>query len=302
MSLGSERDQTFRKLSNIKIHVDDAGASETISKIYVDLIRNKQIQGCSVLATGTGLETFIAELRKLPISVRRKVSYSIHLDLCEGIPISKIVNSRLISKKTGKFQSGFIFLFIELILSNRNRRSRLISEITEEWRAQIEYLNSSFEKLIEFEGLDSHRHFHVMPYIFPVAKKLSEDYNLDLRLPIEKIHCEEFFSIFSIHFLTGLLKSVLIRMFLRREKPCTNFIGVLYSGKMSVKNVITGIHKITQENNPQEVLTTVLFHPGQDIAYVDSINTGRLFKNWYSSVDRKKELQELIKLGHILSN
>lgn len=302
MSLGSERDQRFRKLSNVKIHVDDAGASETISKIYADLIRNKQIQGCSVLATGTGLETFSAELRKLPISVRSKVSYSIHLDLCEGTPISKIVNSRLTSEKTGKFRGGFVFLYMKLVLSNRNRRNQLISEITEEWRAQIEYLNLSFEKLIEFEGLDSHRHFHVMPYIFPVAKKLSEDYNLDLRLPIEKIHYEEFFSMFSIHFLTGLLKSFLIRIFLRREKPCTNFIGVLYSGKMSVKNVITGLHKITQENKPQEILTTVLFHPGQDIAYVDRLNTGRLFKNWYSSVDRKNELQELIKLNNMLSN
>ena len=283
------------KSINLNIIVDDTGASEEISKAHLILIKNAQVQGISVLPNGSGLETLKSGLRDIPERIRQSISYSIHLDICEGSPLN-IANLNEIKTDTyGKFSYSYSGLLFELFFASNRRRNQKLRAIEKEWRFQITHLKEFFGDLVVFTGVDSHRHFHTNPYLLTISKKLAQEYNLNLRIPREKIYFSGYRSLISTPYLIGICKLLVINFFLRKEKrKNSRFLGVLHSGKMNVDNVLSGVIKnLTKSSSKHSETFDILFHPGRDIECRTDYTKKRMFRQWYSHIDRDIESEEI---------
>ena len=281
---------------DIRIIVDDTAATSAISLSHLELIKSSQIEGCSILPNGTGLETFKQGLKSIPDEKRKRVSYSIHLDICEGIPTLNSQLNLVRTDKFGNFKYSFAMLFFELFFSKKHEREKKLKYIESEWRQQISYIQKYFEGIIEFSGVDSHRHFHTNPYLLKVARKLAQDFGLNLRIPKENFYFTNFREALSISFPIGICKLTILNLFLRKEKRDGKyFLGVLHSGNMTASKTIYGVLKIvSRRKDGDDVRVEVLFHPGRDIDVINDIRKNLIFREWYSSFNRDRELQQIV--------
>jgi len=281
---------------DIRIIIDDTAATSAISLSHLELIRSSQIDGCSILPNGAGLETFKLGLKSIPDEKRKRVSYSIHLDICEGIPTLNSQLNLMRTDKFGNFEYSFAIFFFELFFSTKHVREKKLKYIESEWRHQISYIQNYFEGIIEFSGVDSHRHFHTNPYLKKVARNLARDFGLNLRIPKENFYLTNLREAFSISFLVGICKLTILNLFLRKEKRDGKyFLGVLHSGNMTASKTISGILKIvSRSKDGGDVRIDVLFHPGRDIDVINDIRKNLIFREWYSSFNRDRELEEIV--------
>ena len=290
------------KSIDVNVIVDDTGASEEISNAHLILIKTGQVQGISILPTGSGLETLKNGLRDLPEHTRRSISYSVHLDICEGSPLNTATSHAIETDAYGKFNYSYFRLLIELFLASKGKRDQKLQAIEEEWSFQITYLQEFLGDLVVFTGVDSHRHFHTNPYLLTISKKLAQQYNLNLRIPREKIYFCGYRSLVSSQYLIGICKLLIINFFLRKEQgKGSRFLGVLYSGKMNVENIVSGLIKnLSKSSNQHPETFDVLFHPGRDIGLRVDFTKKRIFRKWYSHTDRDLENEEIKKLRGII--
>lgn len=290
------------KSINLNIIVDDTGASEEISNAHLNLIKSAQVQGISVLPTGTGLDTLKHGLRDIPERTRKSISYSIHLDICEGSPLNIANLDAIETDECGKFSYSYSRLLIRLLFASNRKRYQTLRAIEEEWRFQISYLQEFFEGLIIFTGVNSHRHFHTNPFLLDISKKLAQEFNLNLRIPRERVYLPNCGSLFSKSYLIGICKTLIIKFFLRNEHGKeTKFLGVLNSGKMNVNNVISGLLKnLSKSSNQHSETFEVLFHPGRDMGMRTDFTKKRMFRQWYSHTDRELEMEEIKRLRVVL--
>ena len=287
---------------DIRIIVDDTAATSAISLLHLELIKSSQIDGCSILPNGAGLETFKQGLKSIPDEERKKVSYSVHLDICEGIPTMNSQQNLVRTDKFGNFKYSFAMFFFELFFSTKHEREKKLKYIESEWRHQISYIQRYFAGVIEFSGVDSHRHFHTNPYLLKLARKLAQDFGLDLRIPKENFYLTNFRETFSISFLIGICKLTILNLFLRKEKwDGRFFLGVLHSGNMTASKTISGILEIlSRRQDGDDVRIDVLFHPGRDIDVINDISKKLIFREWYSSFNRDRELQQIVILRNFM--
>jgi hypothetical protein len=287
-------------LKNIKLDmriiVDDTAATSVISLSHLELIKSSQIEGCSILPNGGGLETFKQGLKSIPVEKRKRVLYSIHLDICEGVPTLNSQLNLMRTDKFGNFKYSFVLFFFELFFSTKHVREKKLKFIESEWRNQISSIQKYFVGIIEFSGVDSHRHFHANPYLKKVARNLAKDFGLNLRIPKENFYLTNLREVFSMSFLVGICKLTILNLFLRKEKRDGRyFLGVLHSGNMTASKTISGILKIvSRSKDGDDVRIDVLFHPGRDIEVINDIRKNLIFREWYSSINRDRELQEII--------
>ena len=117
-----------------------------------------------------------------------------------------------------------------------------------------------------------------------------------LRIPKENFYLTNFREAFSISFLIGTCKLTILNLFLRKEKRDGKyFLGVLQSGNMTASKTISGILKIvSRRKDGDDVRIDVLFHPGRDVDVINDIRKNLIFREWYSSFNRDRELQQIV--------
>jgi predicted glycoside hydrolase/deacetylase ChbG (UPF0249 family) len=287
-----------------RVIVDDTAATSDISNVHLELIKNAQINGCSILANGPALETVRQGLQNISFVNRTRVSYSIHLDICEGRPT---MNSNVFPMKIdkfGNFNYSYFLLLFDLLLSTKSTKKQKLTAIENEWRNQISSIQNYFKDIIDFSGVDSHRHFHTNPFLLRISKDLAEEFGLNLRIPKEKYYLIKIREFFSKKYLIGISKLTLLNVFLRNESQEGNyFLGVLHSGDMTANKVISGILKIVSSSRDGEsVVIDILFHPGRDLDSINDSSKKTIFRKWYSSHNRELELQEIMKLRAIIDS
>lgn len=152
-------------MKNLIVNADDLGWTGGVNLGIAEAHGNGIVTSASLLANG---EAFVSavELAK----GREDLGVGVHLNLSDGPPTAprELVISLL--NDEGVFAGG-----PESILVKLARRSMLLSEVEEEWDAQIAKVR---EAGISPTHLDGHKHVHMLPGLFEIALKLAKRHEI----------------------------------------------------------------------------------------------------------------------------
>jgi len=283
----------------ITVHADDMGATSSITSLYLDLMENSVINQASIMAN-------CIDFKELEINLNNRnfdteLNFFLHLNLIEG-PALTISGKSLITDSDGNLNLSFARIIFLLLVLNKSSKNMLLKAIEVEWIAQFEILNQFLNQFefCRFIGVDSHMHIHMLPKLFEIAARISSfTSDKQLRIPKEKIYISRLGDLFSGSYYRGLVKNLTIKFLMRinRIKTENNFIGIIYSGRMSSEIAFKGIKKTFGklcEIEDKSRKVTVLFHPGQ-CKKEELVNlTSKLTKKWYLSESRNFEYNELL--------
>lgn len=282
--------------STLIVHIDDYGVTENYSQDVLKAIRHDVVDHVSILPNGYFTENAIRLLKPY----KDKVKVSVHLNLVEGFPLAN--NGDLLLSSNGEFQVGFLKLIMFPIVKSRSKYSNLRRQIKNEFRLQIEkILNEWPEK--KTVSIDSHRHIHLIPFVFDIVVELAEEYQLNkIRIidesfyfciyPIKNIKAYlngNILKHFVIKYLSYLAKKKLIHLkkvhfYEKNEK----FLGILFSDLMSVANIKKGLISLPG------MRVRALFHSGVKLHGESYLGTNNAFLNYYESHTRMDEKIEIL--------
>jgi chitin disaccharide deacetylase len=278
----------------IILHADDFGWNDNISSNIIDCVKSNKLNSLSIIVNSSNIENIFNNYKKL--FFEKKTRLSLHLNLAEGKP-TLLDKSSILINQNGEFKYTFIKFFFKYFLSSKKTKNVIKVDLTNEISAQID----KYTRLINDDNyplnIDSHTHFHMIPIIFKILTNLIDNYKIKyIRIPEEKY----FFSksnikmYFSLNIFKHLLLnflSILNRLQLKKYPHCKQtkyFIGVLYSGKMTLSSIDKALEKIIKKRvNTNSKIIEILLHPGGE-PQINKINwtNNNGFKNYYSSKNR----------------
>lgn len=281
----------------IIFHSDDAGATTHVTEQILQAWRNGLIESQSVLANGDAVEMLARELAADPA---RPLRIAVHLNLSEGRALSPAAAAPLLVDETGALACTFGGL---IRAWTRPSRGELIEQIEAEWQLQI-------DKVREIAGprpitaLDGHQHFHMLPFLFPVAARLAKKNGIpEIRVSREVFHLSPSRrDNLSAKFAVNVVKHFVLRACATRAWPVLRehgltspdaLVGVLFTGNMTEAVATAGI-RASRKKGLRSV--EVLFHVGG--ATADEAARWRSVPEigaFYLSADRDVEMAELTK-------
>jgi predicted glycoside hydrolase/deacetylase ChbG (UPF0249 family) len=152
------------------INADDFGFAPGVTRGIVEAHLAGSVTSTSMMANGVDWENAVRLARS-----NRKLDVGIHLNLVQGRPLLRVPT--LTDPRTSEFYPLGAF-------ARRAMRGRIdADELEAETRAQIERVRGAG---IAVTHLDSHRHAHAMPGIFPVVARVASDVGIRvIRIPRE---------------------------------------------------------------------------------------------------------------------
>ena len=289
----------------VTVHADDMGATSSITSLYLDLMENRIINQSSIMANCIDFEELKFNLNDRNIVT--ELNFYLHLNLIEG-PALTITGKSLITDSNGNLNLSFTKIIFLLLVLNKTNKAKFLKAIEAEWIAQYETLDQFLDQFefCKFIGVDSHMHIHMLPKLYEIASRIAlfTPYK-QLRIPKERIYLSEFRDLFSFSYYKGIVKNLTLKLLMRinRIEAQNDFIGVVYSGRMSSEIAFNGIKRTLGKLNRSEDKSrkiTVLFHPGQCKNEELGILTSRLTKRWYLSERRNFEYKELLVFHSLL--
>ncbi len=154
------------------INADDFGFSSGVTRGIVEAHAAGSVTSTSIMANGMDWENAVRCARG-----NRSLGVGVHLNLVQGRPLLRVPS--LTDPATSEFYS----------LGALSRRAMLgrvdAGELEAETRAQIERVRGVG---IVVTHLDSHRHSHVMPGIFPIVQRVAIETGIRaIRIPREPL-------------------------------------------------------------------------------------------------------------------
>jgi len=281
-------------IQKIFLHADDFGNSFHISETIYKCFKRGSLSSTSIIVNSDDLDDSIKLIKD------KKIRKVLHLNIAEGKSVSNKKFQYLSDENSHFFRTWQGFVFEYYCLSNKKKRDIIKSEIKEEFKNQILlYCNKLQTKEI---NIDSHQHYHEIPFITDILIELKNE--MDINILNIRVTKEKFFWAISslndfknylginffVHFLLNFLATKVIKKFDKENiKYNDAFIGVLFSGDMTLKAIKKGLEKVKNANEIE-----ILLHPG----YISEEEKMRFdnnqFKRWYTSKNRKKEMAVLI--------
>ncbi len=154
------------------INADDFGFSEGVTCGIVEAFAAGSATSTSIMANGVDWENAVRLARANP-----KLGVGVHLNLVQGRPLLRVPS--LTDAATGEFHSLGA-------LARRAWAGRVdAGELAAETRAQIERVRGAG---IAVTHLDSHRHSHILPGIWPIVTGVTRDTGIRvIRIPREPL-------------------------------------------------------------------------------------------------------------------
>lgn len=231
-------------------HSDDYGFTSSVTQRIADAWEQGLLDSFSIMANGDALEEGAARLGSRP---DRQVRIAVHLNLFEGQASADPNDVPLITDAAGRLNNTFAGLLMRGLGGSKARRNALLSQVEREWRAQIERVRTICAPR-PIAALDSHLHFHMLPFLFPTALKLAEEFGIgEIRVTREPFYLSPVLAdSLSPAFAANLLKSLVLRVCVRRVGGALRsslvsdtdaFVGILYTGRMSKASALAGIER-----------------------------------------------------------
>ena len=276
------------------MHADDFGNTINISKCIYKCFKNGSLNSTSIIVNSPYFKESIEFIKDEPI---RKV---LHLNIVENKAVTS-KNFNLLTDKNHHFYKSWQRLVFEYYcLFDKEKKAKIKEEIKEEYENQI--LLYCLKMQTKEICIDSHQHTHKIPFVTDILIELIEEMNinvLNVRVTKEKFFwaigsfCDlkNYLGInFFVHFLLNFLSRKMIKKFDRANiKYNDAFIGVLFSGDMTLKAIEKGLEKVKDAKTVE-----ILFHPGQISKEEQLRFKNDQFKRWYISKNRKKEMDVLL--------
>ena len=285
----------------IIVHADDIGISRTGTEKILEACDAKIISSVSIMPNGPAFGYAVQELKKRP-----DLRLSIHLNFLEGNPVSAAGEVDRIVDKNGRFYHSFQGLWVKYGLSGSLDKSILKQQIKKEMRAQIQKVIDHFGGSMEV-NIDSHNHYHIIPFVFEVLLELSEEFDITyVRIPEEKFFwCFADWRASGRYVSSNIIKHFLLNAMSRGYKKkldqlhidCPEyFIGVLFSGYMTGRSVEAALWFL-QGNTKKDGIIEILFHPGRaESREIEGWVQKKSFNDYYCSLSRDNEFNELMEL------
>ena len=244
----------------ILLNADDFGLTEGISRSILEAHDGGVLNGVSVLSNGYFFDEAVAEARRRP-----GLRLSVHLNLIEGMALSH----------PGPLRHSFLSLW----------RARTVPEqVRTELAAQVRRVADAIGRAPD--GLDGHRHVHMIPGVFECVLDLAEEFRIPyVRIPEDRGPWRPW---------PGWIKRLVLNRLARRNRPmlqgraistCDAFLGVLHTGRMTTEAVRAGLRGIESGSTVE-----ILFHPG---GAVPGDEARLRYRRFYFDPARRRELEEL---------
>lgn len=151
----------------LRITADDFGLDQTANRGIIACVRDKSICAISIGTCGEAL--FAEDITELQLLTAAKpaIAIGIHLMLTDGTPRSDSLKKVFTDGTFPRSYKELICFWPRLLLHRK--------QVEAEWDCQIQQL---INYGIAPRHLDSHHHIHLLPGLWPVAKKLAKKYNI----------------------------------------------------------------------------------------------------------------------------
>jgi predicted glycoside hydrolase/deacetylase ChbG (UPF0249 family) len=154
------------------INADDFGFSEGVTRGIVEAHAAGSVTSASIMANGIDWDDAVRLAR-----ATRTLGFGVHLNLVQGRPLLRVPS--LTDPATNEFYSLGV-LAVRAVAGRIDR-----GELEAETRAQIERVRGAG---IPVTHLDSHRHAHALPGIFPVVAHVAREAGIRaIRIPREPL-------------------------------------------------------------------------------------------------------------------
>ena len=270
------------------IHADDLGLAEEVDEAILNLARNGQLQGSSLLVDGPSAQEAAAAWRKLPDAAE----LCLHLCLTEGPALEGCPD----------LPASFGALLLASLLPAR--RQRFLPQLERAIEHQVHCFKTiTGQRRI---ALDGHQHIHLIPIVLNCLLRQSKHHQIHwIRTTREPLPTDLPLSCWwSALRSGGLLKWLVMQLLsglavprLKRANISTNgaFGGVLFTGCMTdppLEACIQGLRcrALRQGDTPNLLLS----HPA-GVSDPESMerNGFNLSAGFFSSRDRQREWQAL---------
>jgi predicted glycoside hydrolase/deacetylase ChbG (UPF0249 family) len=143
------------------VNADDFGMSECINEGILESHLRGIVTSTTLLANGDAFERAVAIGKATP-----ELGVGVHLNLTQGRPVSDPARVASLTNRNGNFFRGPAAL-LRSALAGKLRRE----DVKREFEAQIEKVRAAG---ISITHLDSHKHVHMLPGIFPIVVQLAQ--------------------------------------------------------------------------------------------------------------------------------
>ena len=152
-------------IKNLIVNADDLGWTEGVNRGIAEAHANGIVTSASLLANGSAFLSGV----ELALS-REDLGVGVHLNLSDGAPTVPRELVTTLLNDNAEFAGGPESLLLKLA-----RRALLLSEVEQEWDAQITRVR---EFGISPTHLDGHKHVHMLPGLFEVALRLAKRHQI----------------------------------------------------------------------------------------------------------------------------
>ena len=228
----------------LRIIADDLGLAESVNDGIVFLLKEKKIDGVSLMANGEAFEDAVSKIKEMGIKYVEDAlpHIGVHFVLVDEKPLSGF-----------KSYKNYINFFFAYIFGRINKKG-----IEIELRAQIEKIISNG---IKPAFINSHQHLHLLPGVMDIMISLAKKYGISyIRIIHEPLKARGSLvrkaQLCFVRLLSGMAKKRIIRNGLR----CNDFfIGFLNAGNLSKSDIDLAL-KIN--NDYPDKIIELGCHPG----------------------------------------
>lgn len=275
----------------IIVTADDYGLTRGVTDTILVAVDHGAVNCVSLVANGDDFNRAVEEAKKRP-----EMQIALHLNLTDGKPVAEIFGSELLNGR-GEFYLLFQTIWSRHVLSSR--KQQLFDDVKKEIRAQVKKIQQALPGRTIF--LNGHDHVHMIPFVVRAVADVADE----LELKYVRISDEPFFIVptqLVQYFSANPLKWLLLKLLSiyarrcmkgKRVQTTDTFVGLLFTGTMTVDVVRAAFKKITSQTQVVEVL----FHPGKadKATEADRWPEGGRTPNWFFSPDRDREGSEACK-------
>ena len=259
-------------------NADDFGISKGVNAAIVKAYQDGILNSASLMINQKYAKEAVKLAQEMP-----NLAIGLHLNLTTETPAAPIAKIPLLVNEHGKLKNGFV----NLLLLSFIKPKQLHQQAEIEMRAQIlKYLETG----LPLQHIDSHRHIHMIPLLFKIARKLQQEFDINrIRVMNENmLNTLKYNHNKSWMFDGALIKYILLRFLCwwNGYKSDVYFYTLLYTCKISseqFQNV-----KIPTRYNAVEIM----IHPG--MPEIDKNNPNDIWDNNILSPYRTVELNTLL--------
>ncbi len=235
----------------IEVHADDLGASRAVNRNFFECHDRGVLESASLLVTTDAVEDAFSGVR-----VRPNLGLSLHLDLFEGQCRTQQHEVPSLTREDGFFNTKPSSLVRAYLFASRHQKEELSRQITRELTAQFEFY-FSYELGQKNRRIDSHLHFHVLPFVWPIVEDLCRRHAVArVRMP----HTFYFLDGFGTEpWWARCIKAATLTLLSRWQKHRlpSNTPSCVVTGVVSAPAFRTLASRL-----PENEFIEILFHPG----------------------------------------